>query len=69
MTTVFFGNSLELRAKSPGYLSNVRCRRRLSLLRLPPAILRFPLNTYDILLHLRDPRVNRLPQLLTSLEI
>jgi hypothetical protein len=65
LITVFFGNSFE----PPRYLSNVRCRRRLSLLRLTPAILRFPLNTYDVLLHLRDPRANRLPQLFTSLEI
>jgi hypothetical protein len=36
LTTVFFGNSLELRAEPPGYMSNVRCRRRLSLLRLAP---------------------------------
>jgi hypothetical protein len=67
LTTIFFGNSLEPRAEPLGYLWNVRCR--LSLLRLAPAILRFPLNRYDVLLHLRDLRVNRLPQLLTSLEI
>jgi hypothetical protein len=48
LTTVFFGKNPELRAEPPGYLSNVRCRQRLSVLQVAPAIHRFPLNRYDV---------------------
>jgi hypothetical protein len=50
LTSGFFGNSLELPAEPPGCLSNVRYRSLLSLLRLAPAILRFLLNRYHVLL-------------------